>query len=153
MVFKAEVLAAIIQARLALLVIGMCLIAFHGYILFNIDRDAESLPVPRNSETGELPPDEEISANRKRFRIMALQSCQWNLLAGGWILVSAAIVPLAPPAIVVISALVFLGVQIGLAIEEGVIIRNGVVANLAILACLFTVTRKVLEAETGERAF
>lgn len=153
MAIKADVLAAIIQARWVLMVIGMGLIAFHGVILFNIERLAESAPIPRDAETGELPNAEEIAANKERFRVMAVQSSQWNLVAGAWILASAAVLPLAPPAIVVIAALVFLGVQIGLAVQEPTTILNGVVVKLAILAGLFTVTRKVLEAETGERAF
>ncbi|MCY2948798.1 MAG: hypothetical protein ACOYNP_01415 [Gemmataceae bacterium] len=153
MVFKAEVLAAIIQARWVLMLIGMGLIAFHAMILVNVDRMADAAPVPRDSETGQLPSDEEIAFNKERFRVMAVQSSQWNLLAGVWILASAAILPMAPPAIVVIAALVFLGVQIGTAVQEPTTILNGVVVKLAILAGLFTVTRKVLEAETGERAF
>lgn len=153
MVFKAEVLAAIIQARWVLMLIGMGLIAFHAMILVNVDRMADAAPVPRDSETGQLPSDEEIAFNKERFRVMAVQSSKWNLLAGVWILASAAILPMAPPAIVVIAALVFLGVQIGTAVQEPTTILNGVVVKLAILAGLFTVTRKVLEAETGERAF
>ena len=104
MVFKAEVLAAIIQARWVLMLIGMGLIAFHAMILVNVDRMADAAPVPRDSETGQVPSDEEIAFNKERFRVMAVQSSQWNLLAGVWILASAAILPMAPPAIVVIAA-------------------------------------------------
>jgi len=94
MVFKAEVLAAIIQARWVLMLIGMGLIAFHAMILVNVDRMADAAPVPRDSETGQLPTDEEIAFNKERFRVMAVQSSQWNLLAGVWILASAAILPI-----------------------------------------------------------
>jgi hypothetical protein len=148
-----EVRSAILQARWILLLIGAGLLAFHGMVLANVDKLAESIPVPVDSKTGEMPADDEVAANRARFRELAVLTSQWNMGAGAGAVACAALLPLAPPAFVVIAALFFLGVQVGLGVVEPTTILNGIVVKIAILAGLFTITRKVLEAETGQRAF
>lgn len=150
---REESRGAILQARWILVLIGTGLIAFHGVVLANVDRLAESLPVPADPKTGAAPGQEEIDANRARFREVAAMASQWNIAAGAVAVCCGAMLPLAPPAFVVIAALFFLGVQVGLGVLEPTTILNGVVVKVAILAGLFAITRNVLEAETGQRAF
>ena len=109
-----EVRSAILQARWILLLIGAGLLAFHGMVLANVDKLAESIPVPVDAKTGEMPADDEVAANRARFRELAVLTSQWNMGAGAGAVACAALLPLAPPAFVVIAALFFLGVQVGL---------------------------------------
>ncbi|MFM7538169.1 MAG: hypothetical protein ACKO9Z_00755 [Planctomycetota bacterium] len=150
---REEVHSAVLQARWVLVLIGAGLVAFHGSILVNVGKLAESLPVPVDAKTGEPPTDDEVEANRARFRELARLSSGWNIGAGVVAVACAGLLPLAPPAFVVIAALFFLGVQVGLGVLEPTTILNGIVVKIAIIAGLFTVTRKVLEAETGQRAF
>jgi hypothetical protein len=59
----------------------------------------------------------------------------------------------APAAIVTIGALVYLAVQIRFMVWDPTTVLNGLVLKIGVIVGLFYSTRKILEAETGERAF
>jgi hypothetical protein len=67
--------------------------------------------------------------------------------------VAALVLPVAPAAIVTIGALVYLAVQIRFMVWDPTTVLNGLVLKIGVIVGLFYSTRKILEAETGERAF
>jgi len=110
------------------------------------------MPVPLTEE-GEKQPDEVVQMVREKSLELFTAVAWAHVALGVGFIIAALVLPVAPPAIVTVCALVYLSVQIRFMLWDPTTILNGLVLKIGVIVGLFYATRKILEAETGQRAF
>ena len=144
--------ATLVLARNILLAIGIFHILFYGFQIPRLPEIAENDPIPMDAK-GNPPSDEIVDQVHARFITVHTRVAWGHVGLGAAFLVGSLILPVAPAALVTVAALAYLALQISLGIMEPTTILTGLVLKLGVVVGLFTATRKILEAETGERAF
>jgi len=144
--------APLVLARNILVAIGIFHILFYGFQIPRLPEIAENDPIPMDAE-GNPPSDEVVAEVRARLITGYPREAWGHMGLGAAFLMVAFILPIAPGALVTVAALSYVALQISLGIMEPTTILSGLVLKLGVVVGLFTATRKILEAETGERAF
>jgi hypothetical protein len=142
----------LITVRNILMLIGIFHVIFFGWQIPNMPRIVGAMPIPLTEE-GETQPPEVVAMVREKA-LQLFTAVAWAHVAlGVGFVVAALVLPVAPAAIVTIGALVYLAVQIRFMVWDTTTVLNGLVLKIGVIVGLFYSTRKILEAETGERAF
>ncbi len=142
----------LISVRNIMLSVGLFHVVFFGWQIPNMDKIVERMPIPFTEEGGEQPA-EVVEMVREKARSLFCAVAWAHVVLGVGFVVAGFILPLAPAAIVTFASLAYLAVQIGFMFWDPTIVLNGLVLKIGVIVGLFYATRKILETETGERAF
>ena len=142
----------LITVRNILMLIGLFHLIFFGWQIPNMNRIVSEMPVPLTEE-GEKQPDEVVQMVREKSLELFTAVAWAHVALGVGFIFAALVLPVAPPAIVTVCALVYLSVQIRFMLWDPTTILNGLVLKIGVIVGLFYATRKILEAETGQRSF
>lgn len=142
----------LITARNILMLIGVFHLVFFGWQIPNMNRIVGEMPIPLTEE-GEKQPSEVIAVVREKALELFTAVAWAHVALGIGFVVAALLLPMGPAAIVTVCALVYLAVQIRFMFWDPTTVLNGLVLKIGVIVGLFYSTRKILEAETGQRAF
>lgn len=142
----------LITVRNIMLIIGLFHVVFFGWQIPRMAAIVNDMPIPKTEEGAEQPPEVVEMVREKALHLFT--AVAWTHVAlGVGLVLGAFFLPLAPPAIVTGSALSYLGVQIAFMFWDPTTLLSGLVWKIGVIVGLFYCTRKILEAETGQRAF
>lgn len=142
----------LITVRNILLMIGLFHVVFFGWQIPRMATIVNDMPIPKTEEGAEQPP-EVIEMVREKALALFTAVAWAHVGLGVGLVLGAFFLPLAPAAIVTTAALTYLGVQIGFMFWDPTTVLNGLVWKIGVIVGLFYCTRKILESETGQRAF
>ncbi len=149
---KEPLVQILITVRNILMMIGVFHLVFFGWQIPNMGRIVAEMPIPL-TEDGEKQSPEVVDMVREKSLELFTAVAWAHVALGVGFIVAALLLPLAPAAIVTVCALVYLAVQIRFMFWDSTTVLNGLVLKIAVIVGLFYSTRKILEAETGQRAF
>ncbi|MFM8931153.1 MAG: hypothetical protein ACKOS8_04650 [Gemmataceae bacterium] len=142
----------LITARNIMMLIGVFHLVFFGWQIPNMNRIVGEMPIPLTEE-GEKQPSEVIAVVREKALELFTAVAWAHVALGIGFVVAALLLPMGPAAIVTVCALVYLAVQIRFMFWDPTTVLNGLVLKIGVIVGLFYSTRKILESETGQRAF